>query len=64
MIIQSVIPIYHNEVNQLRIVEWTTSIDERNNKVYNDSREYTIRLYSKDGLEREYNKRGNVDVYA
>lgn len=64
MIIQSVIPIYHNEGSQLRIVEWKTTVDERNNKVYNDSREYTIRLYSKDGLEREYNKRGNVDVNA
>lgn len=64
MILQSVIPICSTipAENAVKVVEWRTYRDERNNKVYSESRQYTIHLYTANGLEKEYTNRTTVDV--
>lgn len=62
MIIRSINPVYRPDPAGIRVTEWTTRIDEKTHKEYHHSRSYTIRLYTKLGELKEYNKPSNINV--
>ncbi len=64
MILYAVNPIYSTlpAENAVRVVEWRTYLDESNNKLYYESRQYSIQLYSENGVVKEYTNRTNVNV--
>jgi len=48
--------------NSIRIIEWKTYKDNATGRLYTNSIEYSIRLYGKDGTEREYARKSTVDM--
>jgi len=48
--------------NSVNVIEWKTYKDNSNGRLYTNSIEYTIRLYGRDGMEREHVRKSTVDM--
>lgn len=66
MILQSIVPIIRLDPadNVVRVIEWRNYKDEVTGKIKQESREYTITLYTRTGEEKEHSNRRTVDVRA
>jgi hypothetical protein len=64
MILTQVNPVYSTNPaqNAIQVIEWRTYKDPDTNKVYTESRNYTITLYNNTGVETTYTNKSNIDI--
>lgn len=64
MILTQVNPVYSTlpAQNAIQVIEWRSYKDPDTNKVYTESRQYTITLYSNTGAETTHTNKSNIDI--
>ena len=64
MLTTSIHPIYRPDTTGIKVIEWTTKIDEKTHREYHTNRAYTVHLYTHNGNIENYNSKRTLDIRA